>query len=250
MREKEKQLALNFEKLGAENISLALVDAFTSPAMQHASLMDVLLEASETELASRRNSRGERLLKIAKLHNSVANLDELEYGPERNLDKLTIDRLSTCDYIREHSNICIIGAAGTGKSFLSKAFAVKACENGYKTKVIAFPLLMRELSHLQKVDTPKYEKRLRYYSRFPLLVIDEWLCQQPEKLWTLILLELMENRYYETSTIISTQLPIENWPKVIGNVALGQAILGRVTAASHTIRLEGPDLRERHSAKP
>ena len=109
---------------------------------------------------------------------------------------------------------------------------------------------MRELTHLYLHDMPKFEKKLRYYSRIPLLVIDEWLSQQPEKQWTSILLELMENRYDATSTIICTQLPIENWPKVIGNVALGQAILGRVTAASYILRLEGPDLRSRHSAKP
>ena len=250
MREQEKQLALNFEKLGATNIALALVEAFTSPSMQHASLIDVLLEASDNELAQQKNSRAQRLLKMAKLPNTMANLDELEYRPERNLDKMTIDRLSTCEYIRTHANTCIIGASWTGKSFLSKALACRACENGYRTKVIAFPLPMRELAHLQKVDTPKYEKRLRYYSRFPLLVIDEWLCKQPEKQWTLILLELMENRYDETSTIICTQLPAENWPKVIGNVALGRAILGRVTASSYTIRLEGPDMRKNHSAKP
>gem|GEM_PF-4945434 len=77
--------------------------------------------------------------------------------------------------------------------------------------MIAFLLLIRELAHLQKIDTPKYEKRLRYYSRFPLLLIDEWLCQRPEKHWTPILLELMGNRYDECLKIIGTQLPTENW---------------------------------------
>ena len=76
MREQEKQLALNFEKLGAESISLALVDAFSSPAMQHVPLLDVLLEASEMELAKRRDSRGERLLKMAKLQIGRASCRE------------------------------------------------------------------------------------------------------------------------------------------------------------------------------
>ncbi len=250
MRKEEKRLAMNFEKLGADTVSVALVEAFSLPVMQHVPLLEVLLDATEAELEKRRVSRAARLLKTAKLHNTVANLDGLEYHPERNLDKMTIERLGTCDYIRTHSNVCIVGAAGTGKSFLSRALACRACENGYRTKVISFPALMRELAHLYKIDTPKYEKRMRYYSKFPLLLIDEWLCQQPEKQWVAILLELMENRYDETSTIICTQLPSENWPTVIGNVALGHAILGRVTAASFTLLLEGPDLRTRHSAKP
>ena len=88
------------------------------------------------------------------------------------------------------------------------------------------------------------------YSRFLLLLIDEWLCQQPEKIWVNILLELMELRYDSTSTIVCTQLPPENWPTVLGNVALGQAILGRIQAASFPIYLDGPDLRVRHSRKP
>ena len=250
MRNDEKRLAMNFEKLGTNTISLALIEAFSSPSMQHVSLLDLLLDATDAELEKRRGSRANRLLKMAKLHNTVANLDELEYHPQRNLDKITIDRLGTCDYIRTHSNVVIIGAAGTGKSFISRALACRACEHGYRTKVVAFPALMRELSHHYKTDTLKYEKRIRYYSKFPLLLIDEWLCQPPEKQWTSIILELMENRYDETSTIICTQLPTENWPTVVGNVALGEAILGRVLAASFTLRLEGPDLRKQHSGKP
>ena len=150
--------------------------------MQHVPLLDIVLNATEAELEKRQNSRAARLLKRAKLHNTVANLDELEYHPERNLDKITIDRFATCENIRTHTNICIIGAAGTGKSFLSRALACKACENGYRTKVISFPVLMRELTHLYKNDMLKYERRMRYYSRFPLLLIDEWFCQNQKSI--------------------------------------------------------------------
>ncbi|HQA93701.1 MAG TPA: ATP-binding protein [Bacteroidales bacterium] len=250
MTDKEKQLVMNFEHLGEDGIAMGLIDAFSSPSIQNTPLVDVLLNATTKAMEQRRNSRADRLLKMAKLHNTSANIDGIEYYPERNLDKLTIDRLSTCDYIKDHFNICVIGASGTGKSYISKALAYRACQCGYRTKVVSYPALMRELTHLYLHNTPKFEKKLRYYSRIPLLVIDEWLSQQPEKQWTSILLELMENRYDATSTIICTQLPIENWPKVIGNVALGQAILGRVTAASYILRLEGQDLRSRHSEKP
>ena len=214
----EQQLALNFEKLGAEGIAHSLIDAFSSPTIQHNSLIEILLDATRVELERRRSSRADKLLKRAKLQNTVANLDEIEYRTERNIDKTTIDRLGTCVYIATHSNVIIVGAAGTGKSFISRALARRSCECGYRTKVISFSPLMRELAHLSKTDALKYEKRMRYYSRFPLLLIDEWLCQQPEKSWINIILELMENRYDSTSTIICTQLPPENWPTVIGNV--------------------------------
>ena len=250
MTGKEKQLVMNFEHLGEDGIAMGLIEAFSSPSMQNTPLVDVLLDATTKAMVQRRNGRAERLLKMAKLHNTSANIDGIEYHPGRNLDKLTMDRLSTCDYIKNHVNICVVGASGTGKSYISKALAYRACQCGYRTKVVSYPSLMRELTQLYSHDMQKFERKLRYYSRFPLLVIDEWLCQPPEKQWTPILLELMENCYDDTSTIICTQLPIENWPKVIGNVALGQAILGRITAASYILRLEGPDLRTRHSVKP
>ncbi len=250
MRPSEQQLVLNFEKLGAEGISMSLLEAFSSPSKQHVPFIEVLLEATHAELEKRRSSRADRLLKRAKLHNTVAHLDEIEYRPERNLDKILIDRLSTCEYIAACSNVIIVGAAGTGKTYLSRALARQACEYGYRTRVVSYSLLLRELSHLNRTDTVKYDKRILYYSRFPVLLIDEWLCQQPDKIWVNILLELMELRYNSTSTIICTQLPPDNWPTVMGNVALGQAILGRVKTASFQIDLDGPDLRTRHSAKP
>jgi len=250
MRPSEQQLVLNFEKLGAEGISLSLLEAFNSPSKQHIPFIEILLEAIHVELEKRRSSRADRLLKRAKLHNTIAHLNEIEYRPERNLDRILIERLSTCDYIAAHSNVIIVGAAGTGKTFISRALARHACEHGYRTKVISFSPLLRELARLNKTDTLKYEKRMLYYSRFPLLLIDEWLCQQPDKIWVNILLELMELRYDSTSTIMCTQLPPENWPTVLGNVALGQAILGRIQAASFPIYLDGPDLRVRHSRKP
>ncbi len=206
----EQQLALNFEKLGAESISLALIDAFSSPSKHHVSLVEILLDATHMELEKRRTSRADRLLRRAKLQNTIAHLDEIEYRSERNLDKTTIDRLGTCGYISDHSNVIIVGDVGTGKSFLSRALARRACESGYRTKVVSFSPLMRKIAHLNKTNTIKYEKRMQYYARFPLLLIDEWLCQQSEKSWVNILLELMENRYDSTSTIICTQLPPEN----------------------------------------
>ncbi len=250
MKNYEKELSFNFEKLGLSVVSSTLIETFSNPRMQHTSMTEILFEATNRELESRRSNRANRLLKMAKLQNTVANIDHIEYDPRRNLDKLTIDRLSTCEFIKSHSNVIIIGAAGTGKSFISRALTCRACEEGIRSKVVSFSAMMRELANLYKNNSPKYEKRLRYYTNFPLLLIDDWLSHTPEKYWVNILLEMMELRYDESSTIICTQLPIENWTTVIGNAALGEAILGRITAASFTLRLEGEDLRKKYSRKP
>jgi len=69
----------------------------------------------------------------------------------------------------------VFGASGTGKSFLGKALGVATCHAGFRTLYIRFSALMRELARLEKNDSKKYESRLNYYGRIPVLIIDEWL---------------------------------------------------------------------------
>jgi DNA replication protein DnaC len=245
-----RELVLHFSTLGNQVLAQTLVDVCSDPQYQNHEFDELMLIAARKEVDTQKSSKAHRLLRLAKLHTSCSHVDQIEYRSDRNLDKSLIDRLATCHFIEKHQNICISGASGTGKTFLAKALCVQACHAGYKSKVVSFPKLMRELQHLQKVDLLKFEKKLRYYSNIPVLLIDEWLSDVSQKCWTNILLELMEMRYSVTSTIICSQLPKENWPKVLSNIALGQAILGRVTAASFTINLEGEDMRKNHATRP
>ena len=106
MTDKEKQLVMNFEHLGEDGIAMGLIDAFSSPSIQNTPLVDVLLNATTKAMEQRRNSRADRLLKMAKLHNTSANIDGIEYYPERNLDKLTIDRCQPRLYQGSFQYLC------------------------------------------------------------------------------------------------------------------------------------------------
>lgn len=251
MKNVETEIAVKLSMLGASEGSKFFSSAIGNPVYQGYEMPDLFLLSMQKELDSRRNAKASRCLKSAKLLSTCANIDAIEYTPERNLDQKLIERLSTNAYIADHTNICIVGSSGTGKTFIGKALAVQACWFGFRTKVISFLKLVRELSQLRGgKNTDAYEKRLRFYSRIPLLMIDDWLCEPLKPDQVACMLELIEERYQTHTTIVCSQLPLANWPKVCGNQALGESILGRLKSNSFRIELDGNDLREKHKSKP
>lgn len=250
MNQYEQGLVFNFEQLGCKGLAEKLTGVFTTGHVRDEDLLKVLTSTTEEEILRLKQERAEKLLGCAGLKNTYANLDMIEYSPERNLDKTLVDRLSSCEYINEAANILITGAAGTGKTFLAKAFAVKACNEGYRTRIFHLRALLRDLSEREKDDGDGYARRLRYLANIPLLVIDEWFSISPDKKELVILHELIDARYGRHSTIICSQVLVENWAKYCGSLALGESITGRLKAHSYKFEMEGEDLRDRHCQRP
>ena len=99
----------------------------------------------ERETVVRRNKLLRSRLKQAKLHFAQASLEDVNYDQKRDLDKSVIAKLATGDWIRQHNNVILTGATGTGKSWLACAFAHKACLLGYRTQYWKTTRLLEEL---------------------------------------------------------------------------------------------------------
>ena len=250
MNEFESGLVYNFEKLGCHGLAEKLTDIFSTTHVREADLLSVLTTATSEEIIRIKQERATRLLKQASLYNTYANVDMLEYSPERKLDRTLIDRLITCDYIKEAANVILAGAAGTGKSFIARALGVQACNEGYRTRIFNLRALLKDLEIRDKAGDDVYEKRLRYLSRVPLLIIDEWFACAPSKTELVFLHELIDARYGRHATIVCSQMPPENWPQFCPNKALGESITGRITAHCYRINLEGDDMRKTHYERP
>ena len=162
MNEFEKGLVFNFSKLGCVGLSEKLADIFSSTHVREDELLSVLTNATSEEIMRIKQAKAERLLRQAKLYNTYANLDMLEYLPGRNLDKTLIDRLTSCSYVQDAANVVITGAAGTGKSFVARALGVQACNEGWRTRIFNLRALLKELDTLDKAGSDLYERRLRY----------------------------------------------------------------------------------------
>lgn len=243
-------LVMKFQELGLFALAETLQQMFFDPKFQDIHPFELLGMALDEELDQRLGKQTDRLLKRAKLKHTHACIGEIEFRPERQLDRTLVERLSLCDFARTYRNICVFGASGTGKSFLGKAFGVATCHAGFRTLYIRFSALMRELARLEKNDSKKYESRLNYYGRIPVLIIDEWLADAKKPGYAAILLELMEIRYSVTSTIFCSQLDPEGWPLALDVKALGQSIMGRAVSNSFVLHVSGEDMRKYYSKKP
>ena len=183
------------------------------------------------------NHRFERLIKGAKFAIPSAKLADIKYLPSRHLDHEILTILTTNQYIRDSINVIIMGATGSGKTYISNALGVRACEEGYKTLYVRLPNLFRELEAARKLDS--YNKVIEKYRKIPLLIIDEFMLVPTEVRQQTDLLELMETRCGQVSTIFCSQYSPRGWIEKMENQTLAESIIDRIEPLSYKLNLKG-----------
>jgi DNA replication protein DnaC len=146
------------------------------------------------------------------------------------------------DFVNRAENIVLMGKTGVGKTGLASGLLLKALQNGYRGLFLKAQDLFDEMyASLADRASRKLVDRL---ARVDLLVIDEmgYLNLRPEQ--TNIFFRLMEERYKKKATIITTNLDYEEWHNFLGNKPLCEALLSRLRHQCHTVRIDGPSLRE------
>ena len=201
----------------------------------------------DAEWLDRQNKRLARNLREAKLRLSQACIENLDYPPARKLDKRRIRELATCRWIAEHHNVAITGPTGVGKTFLACALAQQACRKGYRALYRRAPRLFDELT-LARADGT-YPRLLAKLARIDLLVIDDWGLVSVGETERRDLLEVVEDRDGTRSTIMTSQLPVENWHDHLGNPSVADAICDRLLHRAHRIVLQGPSRRKEEAQK-
>jgi len=201
-----------------------------------------LLDAQDLFLKNKRITMNH---KLSKIKDKQAALDAIEYNPQRHLDKVQIQSLSGLNFINAKQNIIITGKTGTGKSNLAQAFANHAIHNSYKVYYVRMPSLLEEI-RLSRIDGT-YINVLKKYSRFQLLILDDFGVMPMADDDATNLFEIIEDRTSINSTIITSQLPVSEWYNYLNNNTVADAILDRIVHSSHRIKLEGPSLRKIHS---
>ena len=183
-----------------------------------------------------------RRLKEAKLRLAHACLEDLDPSPRRGLERALVRQLATSRWIAEHQHVLICGATGVGKTYLACALAQQACRQGYRALYRRVPRLFEELA-LARADG-SYAVGLARLARIDVLVLDDWGLAPLTAAQRQDLLELLEDRDGSRSTVITSQLPREQWHDYLGEPTLADAILDRLVHRAFTITLTGPSRRK------
>jgi DNA replication protein DnaC len=201
----------------------------------------------DAEYLARENRKLKRLLRDAEFRISEASIEGVKASAARGLPSEQLRQLAGCSWITEHLNLLLTGATGVGKSFLACALGQLACRTGHKVAYRRLPRLFEEVT-LAKADGT-YGKLLSRLAKVEVLILDDFGLGKLRETHRHDLLEVMEDRYGDRSTIVTSQLPIKQWHEWIGDPTLADAILDRLVHNAYKIELKGPSLRKENAAR-
>ena len=173
---------------------------------------------------------------------SQASIEDIDWRAQRHLDKALFQQLAAGRWLADHRNLLVTGPCGVGKSWLSCALAQKACRDGFSVHYARVPRLFAdlELAH----GDGSFARLFRTLTKADLLILDDW---GPDRLTApqrRDLMEIVEERYGRSSTLITSQLTVDKWHDVIGEPTFADAILDRLVHNAYRLALDGPSLRK------
>jgi DNA replication protein DnaC len=201
----------------------------------------------DAEWDDRQNRNIERHLKNARFRYKAV-LEELNYHTDRNIDKNLIMRFAECQFIDKHENILITGSTGIGKSYIASALGHQACSQGYRVAYYNTAKLFGKLK-MAKADG-SYLKDVAKIERQHLLILDDFGITPLDGPSRAALMEIIEDRHGKSSTIITSQVPVNKWHDVIGEKTVADAILDRIIHEAHRLDLKGESLRKKSENSP
>jgi len=196
---------------------------------------------ADAEWVFRENRKLTARLRKAKFRQQAC-VEDIDYSHARGLTKAVMHELSSSRWVAAHQNIIITGPTGVGKSYLACALGNKACRDGFTVAYRRASRLFDELAQARADGT--YPHVIRRLARVQVLIIDDFGLEVLGAPQRKELLEVVEDRYGISSTIVTGQLEPKNWHGVIGDETIADAICDRLVHNAHRLRLAGDSIRK------
>ena len=196
----------------------------------------------EQEHLSSDNNRIKRLRKNANLR-LQAKPEDLRYSAAKGLRKEQVQPLLEGSHLLYHQNALITGPAGSGRTFLACALGEQACRQNYRVQYHRLSHLLESLK-LGHVDG-SYLKVLDKLQKVDLLLLDDWGLEGFKGKQITDLLDVIEDRYERRSTVIISQLPVNQWYDLMDNPTVADALLDRLVHNAHRLELQGESQRKK-----
>lgn len=199
-----------------------------------------LSRLAELELIDREGRMVERRIKLAKF-SAIKSLDSFNFKAIPNLNKMQVLDLARCDYIDRRENIIALGPSGTGKTHIALGLGLAACQKGLSVGFITASALVHELMEARDEKTLlRFQKKL---AKYKLLIIDELGFVPLSKTGAELLFEVFSQRYECGSTMVTSNLPFDEWTETFGSDRLTGALLDRLTHHVHILEMNGESYR-------
>lgn len=188
----------------------------------------------ERECLRRDNQRLNRRLKTAELL-KAATLDQVDFVIQRGLPKKKFLELAELHWLTQHHNLIIVGPTGAGKSFLASVLGDQACKRGFAVRRMKTAKLIEEIASAKADGSyPKFNTAL---ARTELLIIEEWLREPLSEQKAGEILDLIDDRFRNSSLLLTTQFPVDDWYQRIKEPTLAEAMLDRLIHDSFRLEL-------------
>ena len=238
MKQNSQYLRLqeNLLYLNLKQIHLHLDDILDS----NVSLLEGLLKLTDYEIEIKRENVLNAMVKVAHFPH-YKTLKEFDFKFQPNINQHQLMNLSGLGFIEKKENILFLGNSGVGKTHLATAIGIEAAKARYSTYFIKCHELLTNLRQAQHEN--RLESRLKFYTRCKLLIIDELGYLPLHKGDERLLFQLIDRRYENKSTIITTNLPFDKWNENFNDSFITNAILDRLLHHSHVIQIMGESYR-------
>ena len=228
----------------AQSLDVRLQEA-AGNSLSHAEFLELALQ---DELAVRNERLINRRIKAASFR-ELRTLEDFDWSFNTSIKRKQVYELATCRFIRENRPVLCLGPPGTGKSHLVQALGYQAIKAGFLVLYRSIFDLVRDFLHDEAFAGD--DKVLRRYLKPDLLIIDDMGMKQLPKRSGEYLFEVIMRRYENRSTLMTSNRPIEDWGKLIGDVPAATAILDRFLHHAEVITITGRSyrLKNRQTAK-